>query len=347
MALKKIWIDLDNLPHVLIFRYLIDKLSKEYDVIVTARDHAFTCELLDRFQIPHIKVGRYPGKHVIKKIVGTLWRAFQLFVKMMFKHPSLAVCHGSRSLVIAAWVLRVPVITMFDYEYVHGRLFEWFSRAILIPQAVKAKHPFSENDKYIAYPGFKEMLYLPFFQPDEDFPERIGLDRQKINVILRPPASTAHYHNPLAEQLFDEILSILTKKDDIRAILIPRLKDQVEIYIKKEFPNISILDKPVNGLDLIYYSDLVIGGGGTMNREAALMGVPVYSIFQGERGVLDAELERQGRLTFIQSHEDIALIRWKKKKLTDNGKPDQTTFEFVLRIITQMADKRNILGYKV
>jgi len=336
MASKKIWIDLDNLPHVLIFRHLIEELSKEYDLVVTARDHAFTCELLDRFQIPHIKVGRYPGKHFIKKIMGTLWRAMLLFKKIILKRPVLAVSHGSRSMVIAAWLLRIPVITMFDYEYVHGRLFEWLSTVILIPMAVKAKTPFSENAKYIGYPGFKEMLYLPFFQPDREFPQKIGLNDHKINVILRPPASTAHYHNPLAEELFEEILAIIARNEAMQAVLIPRLKLQINDYRSRNFTNIHILDTPVNGLDLIFYSDLVIGGGGTMNREAALMGIPVYSIFQGEKGVLDAELEEQGRLTFIQSKEDLNQIRWEKIKLSNHDKPDFSTFNYVLNKIKEM-----------
>ena len=51
-----------------------------------------------------------------------------------------------------------------------------------------------------------------------------------------------------------------------------------------------IPDHVVGGLNLIWFSDLVISGGGTMNREAAALGVPVYSIFRGKIGAVDRYL---------------------------------------------------------
>jgi len=59
------------------------------------------------------------------------------------------------------------------------------------------------------------------------------------------------------------------------------------------------------GLDLIWASDLVISGGGTMNREAAALGVPVYSIFRGRIGAVDQHLAAEGRLVLLESVEDV------------------------------------------
>jgi predicted glycosyltransferase len=61
----------------------------------------------------------------------------------------------------------------------------------------------------------------------------------------------------------------------------------------------------VDGLNLIWYSDLVISGGGTMNREAAALGVPVYSIFRGHIGAVDRHLAAAGRLLLLESVEDV------------------------------------------
>ena len=51
-----------------------------------------------------------------------------------------------------------------------------------------------------------------------------------------------------------------------------------------------------------------------MNREAAALGVPVYSIFRGKIGAVDHYLARQGRLTILESPEDvrnkIKLVPW-------------------------------------
>ena len=49
----------------------------------------------------------------------------------------------------------------------------------------------------------------------------------------------------------------------------------------------------------------MISGGGTMNREAAALGVPVYSIFRGKIGAVDSYLADQGRLVLLETVEDV------------------------------------------
>ena len=61
----------------------------------------------------------------------------------------------------------------------------------------------------------------------------------------------------------------------------------------------------INGLNLIWHSDFVVSGGGTMNREAAALGVPVYSIFRGKIGAVDQYLAHNGRLTLLENVEDV------------------------------------------
>jgi uncharacterized protein len=61
----------------------------------------------------------------------------------------------------------------------------------------------------------------------------------------------------------------------------------------------------VNGLNLIWHSDFVISAGGTMNREAAALGVPVYSVFRGRIGSVDQYLANRGRLVLLESVEDV------------------------------------------
>ena len=50
-----------------------------------------------------------------------------------------------------------------------------------------------------------------------------------------------------------------------------------------------------------------------MNRESALLGVPTYSIFTGRRAAIDEELARQGRLTFLESPDDVGIIDWSRQ----------------------------------
>jgi predicted glycosyltransferase len=81
--------------------------------------------------------------------------------------------------------------------------------------------------------------------------------------------------------------------------------------LRTRWPNLFASDKlripahVVDGLNLIWHSDLVISGGGTMNREAAALGVPVYSIFRGPIGAVDRYLSAKGRLVLLESVRDV------------------------------------------
>lgn len=89
------------------------------------------------------------------------------------------------------------------------------------------------------------------------------------------------------------------------------------LKLVSDIKGIRILTKAVDGISMLKDADLVIGGGGTINREAALLGIPVYSIFQGKRGKVDKWLETKGRITFINSINEVKKIQFKKKKRRD------------------------------
>jgi len=145
---------------------------------------------------------------------------------------------------------------------------------------------------------------------------------------LRPPATEAHYHNRDSEMLFNETLRFLAKQPGLRVVVLPRSVVQNE-QIRKDWADLVSLGKviipeeAVNGLNLIWFSDLVISGGGTMNREAAALGVPVYSIFRGKLGAVDRYLAENGRLVLIESVQEIAtkirLTRWKRPARPNNS----------------------------
>jgi predicted glycosyltransferase len=127
---------------------------------------------------------------------------------------------------------------------------------------------------------------------------------------MRPPATEAHYHNPESDKLMNAALNFLTKQHDVRVVLLPR-NDRQSMALQKEWGDciangkIIIPGQVMDGLNLIWYSDLVISGGGTMNREAAALGVPVYSIFRGKIGAVDRYLAGNGRLVLLEGVEDI------------------------------------------
>jgi uncharacterized protein len=102
----------------------------------------------------------------------------------------------------------------------------------------------------------------------------------------------------------------LSKKPELKLVALPRNEKQAT-WLKERWPDLfsdgkmRIPEKIVDGLNLIWYSDFVISGGGTMNREAASLGVPVYSIFRGKIGAVDQYLSKAGRLVLLESLEDL------------------------------------------
>lgn len=312
-GIKKVWIDLDNSPHVLFFDPIIKELKRrEIQVLVTARDYAQVCGLAELFNIKYKKVGRHHGKFILFKAIGVLTRSAKLLAMMWREKPDLAFSHGSRSQVISSKLLGIPSVVAFDYEGAKGLPFITPSIAV-VPEVVYQKlinMKMRGVTSLLNYPGIKEDVYVPSFKPDKAIINDLNIKSDDVVVIVRPPATLAHYHNSKSEELFDAIIKTISQNARTRIFILPRTKDQ-EQDIKSKWPelfNISkiiIPSKVINGLNLIWHSDLVISGGGTMIREAAALNIPAYSFFQGEIGAVDKYLEAKGRLVLINNLGDI------------------------------------------
>src|SRR4051794_41127170 len=95
---KKIWIDLDNSPHVPFFIPIIEHLERRgYQSILTGRG-CFQVRQLVKFHGLDCKiVGKHYGKSTFLKIVGTCIRAAQLVLYVTRLRPEFAISHGSRA----------------------------------------------------------------------------------------------------------------------------------------------------------------------------------------------------------------------------------------------------------
>lgn len=306
----KIWIDLDNSPHVPLFLPIIEELERRnYRVFLTARDSYQVCELLRLHGLSCQVVGRHHGKRWFLKVMGTLTRALQLLPLALTEKPDLVVSHGSRAQTIVASLLGIPRVLMFDYEFSNATGFmspDW----VFVPDMIPEDRVQQSPDRVLRYPGLKEDVYVPRFKPDPNFRNQLGVRQDELIVTVRPPATEAHYHNPESEQFLDETLNYLLDRPEVRVVVLPRNQNQAKAIRTGwaqaiDAHRILIPDSAVDGLNLIWNSDLVISGGGTMNREAAALGVPVFSIFRGQLGAVDRYLAKTGRLTLIEKVEDI------------------------------------------
>jgi predicted glycosyltransferase len=88
----------------------------------------------------------------------------------------------------------------------------------------------------------------------------------------------------------------LGRLEDVHAFVLPRTEEQREYVRRLELPSVILPESAVDAQSLIALSDVVVSAGGTMNREAAALGVPVYTTYGGRLGGVDEELIREGRL---------------------------------------------------
>jgi uncharacterized protein len=325
---KKIWIDIDNSPHVPFFLPIIEELKKQnVELILTARDMYQVVQLLDFFKLSCAVIGGHYGKNKALKVLSNCVRAVQLVRTIIKSRPDLALSHGSRAQVLVSKALGIPTVLMHDYEHSTKTGFleaDW----TLMPEVIPDNAMSRRSNRTLKYPGLKEDVYVPQFKPDPSIIRQLGVAANQLVVTLRPPATEAHYHNPESETLFAATIERLSKTPDVRAITLPRNARQ-EKQLRKDWAEVIsaghmiIPDKPVDGLNLIWFSDLVISGGGTMNREAAALGVPVYSIFRGKIGAVDQYLADSGRMALMSNVEDIQtkinLIRWNRPAKPDSG----------------------------
>jgi len=251
-------------------------------------------------------------------------------------------------------MLGIRSINIADYEYADFRLTTWVGSAKkkwvmtpeVIPSAIFVKSG-TLKDHVLHYPGIKEDVYTPFFQPNPSLKEALSLTSAEVVVTIRPPATEAHYHNPESEKLLLAVFQLLGDRSGVKAVLLPRTHKQ-EVELRQARPDLFSTGKivvpkhAVDGLDLIWYSDVVISGGGTMNREAAALGIPVYSLFRGTMGAVDKHLAETGKLVLLESEQDVR----EKLKLVPRNKEfafrpsRRATLDAVVNHISAVMEKK-------
>ncbi len=315
-----VWIDLENAPHVWVMSPIADYLRRAgYPVIVTARDFSCTLGLCRRMGVDAEAIGGGYGRNGFGRLVKVGQRALQLYGRM-YREPAkvgMALSHGSRSQILAAHYLGMQVVALSDYEHSDQSVLRFVDH-LLMPFPIPFASCGRFADRAVSYPGLKEDLYLCRFRPSPEGLPQIG-DSGSIKVLLRPEGRFTHYRAAQSAVLQQAILDYLSHHRGISLILLPRDPEQgrelagycAEHGIRCWIPH-DVLDGP----SLIWAMDLVIGGGGTMTREAAALGVPSYSFFAGRWGGVDRYLRSQGRLTQLSQVTDVQQIRLAKRERT-------------------------------
>jgi len=320
----RIWIDLANSPHVPFFRALAAEFrARGHEVETSAREFAQTLELAEAAGLAPAVVGRHGGGRLSGKAGNLVGRAWGLARWARGRGFDLAVSHNSYSQILAARLLGLRSVTLMDYEHqpANHLAFRLASR-VVVPEAFPsdALRRFGAREARVRrYGGIKEDVYLADFSPDPRFAEelrgRFGVDVVgDILVVVRPPAREALYHR-FENELFDELLTRLVAAPRAKVMLLARGRAQREsLAARFSSENFIAPRVALDGSNLIAAADLVVSAGGTMNREAAALGVPAATVYAGRWAAIDEQLVREGRLKRISTRDDLGSLRVEKKR---------------------------------
>jgi uncharacterized protein len=322
----RVWIDITNSPHVPFFRPLIRLLEEDgHEVEVTARAFAQTEQLLELHGIDATIVGTHGGRSRPGKAQAMAGRLRQLRRWARERAFDAGLAHGSHDLTLTARSLGVPSTTTFDYEFAlaQHQLGARAATRVVVPEAIPAERLRRYGlrpPKLARYPGLKEEYYLADLEPDANVPRALGVDPARILVVLRPPPDVALYHRA-GNPLFPRTLEQLGRRDDVHVVVLPRTEEQRAYVYSLSLPSVIVPDGAVDAQSLMAGADLVISAGGTMNREAVALGVPVYTEFAGRLGGVDEQLIREGRLRVLTDPEAIEVARRRAGGLTRKRDP--------------------------
>ena len=156
-----------------------------------------------------------------------------------------------------------------------------------------------------------------------------GIDPARVLVVLRPPPDVSLYHRH-SNPLFPLTLEHVGNLENVHAFVIPRTEEQRDYVRSLALPSVIVPDGAVDAQSLIALSDLVVSAGGTMNREAAALGVPVYTTYGGRLGGVDEQLIREDRLRPLTDPRALDLHKRERTERDRTRRDPQVMLDLLL-----------------
>ena len=308
----RVWVDLTNTAHVVVLRPLVERLEAAgHEVAITARPLSQTVDLLEDWGHDFTVLGRYGGATRPGKARAAAGRVAQML--RFGGRFDCALAHGSTDLPIVCRARRIKNTTMFDYEWasLQHSLNCRLANRVLAPDAIPRERLArygARGKKLVQYPGLKEEYVLHGFTPDPAVLDHLGVDRDKLLVVIRTAPSYALYLAGARGEVVPRLIERLVARDDVATVVVTRNQEQADA-IESLSDRLIVPRRAVDGRSLVAFADALVSAGGSMNREAAALGTPVWTIFEGRMGAVDERLVAEGRLRVLRDVDDLALER--------------------------------------
>jgi hypothetical protein len=311
----RVWVDLTNTAHVVVLRPLVELLEERgHDVEITVRPLSHTIELLDDWGHPYTAFGAHGGVRRADKARAAAARARTMIGFGRARGPfDAALAHGSTDLPIASRALGIPNATMFDYEWALAQhhLNCRLANRVLVPEAIPPERLArfgARGRKLVRYPGLKEEYVLHGFEPDAGVLDQLGVRRDAPLALIRTAPSYALYLGGSETPLLPRLLRRLDG-DGVQAVVLVRNAEQAADVKALGLERVIVPGRAVDARSLVAFADTLVSAGGSMNREAAALGTPVWTMFEGRMGGVDEQLVRERRLRVLRDPEEVVVER--------------------------------------
>jgi predicted glycosyltransferase len=287
----RIWYDACTGKHIRYGTAIGQRLRKSgHDFVFTTREHPDTLRLAETLGEKPIVVGRYNPATLFSRLEDSAERVIQF--SKLFKHdpPDAAIAHQSVELCRTAFGLGIPILLTADtpHALAVNRLTIPFAHTVVVSEALPktfAKNYCAKN--VITFKGVDEVAWIKNFKPRK-------VDTLRPLIVLRQMETKAAY----AQNEHDSCETLKRKLSALGNVrLIQRYNIQGQSFEDKE--------AFVDSATLVANADLVVTYGGTISREAALLGVPSIAISHMANTYVNKYLANKGFPLFITTEREV------------------------------------------
>jgi uncharacterized protein len=313
--MKKYWIDIFNGPHVHFFQKVEDFIS---NYILTAREYKPIPDLIKHYKINATVIGKHGGRSHASKLTTSSKRVMELADYILSENVDILLHKHSVEAARVAWGFGLPSISYIDNELMvpQNMLVCPLSNVLIAPISIEQYilRDFTPSHvSILQFDGVCEVANVYNFKPEESVLKFLNLNTSKPIIVIRGEPILAAYHS----------------KESIVKVLIKKIKFQVPdaqiIWINREGEIGHKLLPIFDARSLCFYADIVLSGGGTLTREAALLGTNAISFFEKELAVdkylINKKILRQ------YPGKDILKLNWKKELKYKSHKYNLNNFE--------------------
>jgi len=299
----KILVDINHPAHVHFFKIFIREMRhKGHDILITASKKDIAFNLLKHYGFNYIDVGSY-GNNIVAKLLNVPMMAIKMCKIVKQNRPNILLGIASSRITHVAWFFNKKSFVFTDTEHATGQiaLFKPFATKIVTPQCFIKDF----GKKHIRYKGYHELAYLHpnRFKPNVNVLREIGVKETDKFFIVRFISWGASHD--IGQKGFTlegkrKLINLLSKYG--------KTLITSESELSEEFKQYRMNISPIKIHDLLYYSSMYIGEGGTMASESAVLGTPSIFISSLTLGYLQ-ELEQKYKLMYNFTDENEAIAQ--------------------------------------